>query len=182
MGQSVELSIRQQLVIKRQSGSSYTSLSAEFKLGYNTVREICRRHRCEGDLGLVPRTNRCGRRVNADSERSFRFVRLIAHLHPNWGVPYLLTRLALKYPDVVFQSIRHYQRRLNRVKDKPPKAIVPRLQPPDRARLPHDVWQIDAKERLAFPSNPSKEACFLNVTDEKTGALLQASAFPPGAD
>lgn len=182
MGQITELSVRLQVIAERQKGQSYRSICALTGLSYNTVRALCHRHTAEGEAGLVPRTARCGRRVKLPDEICFRLVRLVSYAHPNWGVPYIVVLLRRRHPGLSFQSVRHYQRRLGAgAPRKLPPAVVPREQAGDRARLPHDVWQIDAKERIAFDPSPSGEVCFLNVTDEKTSALLCAAAFPPGA-
>ncbi len=50
----------------------------------------------------------------------------------------------------------------------------------DSARIPHQTWQVDAKECLVLPDGT--EACYLNVTDEKTAAVLKAKVFPLGED
>jgi hypothetical protein len=46
----------------------------------------------------------------------------------------------------------------------------------ERAILPHDTWQIDAKEQITTLNG--KPACYLTVTDEKTGGALEARVFP----
>lgn len=182
MGQAKDAILRHKIVSDRAKGLSFTLLSAQYGVGYNTVRRICHRYSSEGDLGLIPRTANCGRRASYLSERAFRLVRLISHKHPSWGIPYILTRIRVKFPDLVLQSERHYQRRIQRQVGSPPAPVLPKGDPVDRAREPHDTWQIDAKERLRFTDTPDEEGCFLNITDEKTCALLGATSFPPRPD
>jgi hypothetical protein len=182
MGQAKDAILRQKIVLDRSKGRSFTSLSIEYGIGYNTVRSICHRYESEGEKGLLPQTANCGRLISAKAELAFRFVRLISYLHPSWGIPYILSRISLAFPDLVLQSERHYQRRINRHKGLAPKPILPKAESEDRAREPHDTWQIDAKERLNFTQTPDHQGCFLNITDEKTSALLGATSFPPGPD
>ncbi|MCB9291910.1 MAG: hypothetical protein H6559_02085 [Lewinellaceae bacterium] len=53
-------------------------------------------------------------------------------------------------------------------------------------RQAHDEWQIDAKEQVKLEAagqaklEPREEACYLNITDTKSHALLNARAFPTG--
>ena len=179
MGQAKDAVLRQKIVMDRAKGQSFTALSAQYGIGYNTVRSICHRYSAQGEIGLVPRTANCGRRTTPESERAFRLVRLISHKHPTWGIPYILTRIRIYFPGLVLQSERHYQRRIKRHRGPLPAPVLPKQAPVDRARVSHDTWQIDAKERLSFTDTPGQEGCFLNITDEKTTALLEAKSFPP---
>lgn len=182
MGQSKDALLRHKIVAERAKGLSFTVLSAQYGIGYNTVRSICHRYSSEGEAGLIPRTANSGRRTTPQSELAFRLVRLISHKHPTWGIPYILTRIRVFFPDLVLQSERHYQRRIKRHIGSPPAPVLPKSEPVDRAREPHDTWQIDAKERLDLTDTPEQQGCFLNITDEKTTALLEAKSFPPGSD
>lgn len=182
MGQAKDAMLRRKIVADRLKGVSFTALSAQYGIGYNTVRSICHRYAREGEVGLLPKTANCGRRRAPSLELSFRLVRLLSHLHPSWGIPYIRTRIALKFPDLVLQSERHYQRRIKRHASSLPAPVLPKAELVDRARQVHDTWQIDAKERLDFTATPTHQGCFLNITDEKSSALLQARAFPPRTD
>lgn len=182
MGQAKDALLRRKIIVDRSKGISFTALAAQYGIGYNTVRSICHRYAREGELGLVPKTAACGRRRTPRLELSFRLVRLVSHLHPTWGIPFICTRIALKFPDLVLQSERHYQRRIKRRIGSLPAPVLPKAEVADRARQVHDTWQIDAKERLDFTAMPAHQGCFLNITDEKSSALLEARAFPPRAD
>lgn len=179
MAQAKELPLRQKIALAHTQGASYRSLSIEYGVNYNTIRSICMRYKASGEYGLVPRYSNCGRPIRPDSERSFRLIRLLKHLHPGWGIGYILAKIRVDYPDLPLQSERHYQRRLALKRTKLPAPQLP-VFASDRARLPHDTWQIDAKERICL--SDGKEYCFLNITDEKTAALLHTEVFPPGAD
>lgn len=180
MAQAKELLLRQQIASNHKLGESYSSLAKRFGLSYNTVCVICKRYKEFGDAGLIPRYSNCGRPGMVGVERSFRLVRLLKHLHPKWGVAYILVRIRRDYPYVVLQSERHYQRRLSVGGGISLKSQLPPSPKVEHSRLPHDTWQIDAKERIEGADG--KEWCFLNITDEKTASLLKAKGFPPGAD
>jgi transposase len=177
MGLATSHEVRHAVIKAYEEDKNYSSLSRQFKLSYDTVRNLCKRYESSGAKGLLPKYASCGQKVEAQAEKHYRLVRLIKSLHPTWGVPYILHQLDKKYPDLVFQSERHYQRRLEKAGfyDKPVK--LPPSKPHDRARTAHETWQIDAKERFSIATG--EQYCYLNITDEATGSMLGAKAFPP---
>lgn len=183
MGQPIPSCLRLEIVKARQEEKlSYRDLASRFKVGYHTARNLCLSYEKQGEPALVPDYSNCGRRVNPAAEKAYRLVRLVRHFHPDWGVPYIVTKIALNYPELVLQSERHYQRRLK--KDCPkielPPPTVPRESLINDVRQAHDEWQIDAKEQIKLPSG--EQVCYLNITDTKSHALLKAKAFPPQGD
>jgi hypothetical protein len=182
MGQAKPASFRLQIVQERQSASiSYTELSKRHGVCYNTVRSICSFYESKGESGLLPDYSACGRPVTPGSEKGYRLVRLMKHLHPGWGVPYITTRIRERFPGLGLLSDRQYQRRMKA--DTPdvvvPAPRLPKQPPPERPRLANDEWQVDANERIGLADG--SEGCYLNVTDAKSNALLKAKAFPPRA-
>lgn len=177
MAQAKDVLLRQQIATDHKLGASYSSLARHYSVSYNTVRAVCKSYEESGEQGLIPRYSNCGRRAASGAERSFRLVRLLKHLHPGWGVAYVLVRIGRDYPGLSLQSERHYQRRLANGGGKLPKPQLPSAPPAERSNSPHDTWQIDAKERIGMADG--QERCFLNITDEKTAGLLKAKGFPP---
>ena len=180
MGQAKQTAFRLQVVQENQSeGLSYSALSKRHGVSYNTVRSICSGYKSKGEGSLLPDYSACGRPRLPACEPGYRLVRLLKHLHPGWGVPYISTRIRERFPQLALLSDRQYQRRLQReateVVIPPPR--LPKQPIPERPRLAHDEWQVDANERIGL-SNGS-EGCYLNVTDAKSNALLKARAFPP---
>ena len=180
MGQAKSLSIRQEAILLKKAGRTNAQIAETLQVGLGTVKNLWKRYMAEGESGLSTLYSRCGRRCDSKGEIAFRLVRLLKHLHPPWGVPLIILKIEEKYPQVQLRSVRQYQRRLFEGSGKLPPPILP---PPivlDRARIAHDTWQIDAKERFSLLDG--KEVCYLTISDEGTGAVLAAQAFPPGAD
>ena len=48
---------------------------------------------------------------------------------------------------------------------------------PRRATQPHDTWQLDAAEHLTLADG--REASWVRITDECSGAVLATAVFPP---
>jgi hypothetical protein len=94
--------------------------------------------------------------------------------HPKWGAEYLrihLRRMGHRVP-----TTRTLQRWLRQAGLAPAPAGRPPRGDPSRAAAPHDVWQIDACERLALMKG---EASWLRIVDECSGAVLATVVFPP---
>ena len=182
MGQAKQASFRLQLVQERQSeGLSYSELCIRHRVSYNTVRSICTSYESKGETSLLPDYSACGRPRGPIFENGYRLVRLLKHLHPGWGVPYITTRIRERFPQLALLSDRQYQRRLrsDAVEVAVPPPRLPRQPSPERPRLANDEWQVDANERIGLTDG--SEGCYLNITDTKSNALLKAKAFPPGA-
>jgi transposase len=178
MSSAKDLSIRCKVIEEWRTGSSYKDLSMRHGLHYHTVRTWCLRWLKDQESGLVARYSNCGKGVSLELDKAFRLVRFVAHKHPNWGIPYILCRIRRAYPELALKSARQYQRHIKRHKDKVVALTLPKSEPIDQARVPHEVWQIDAKERILL-KDQGAEVCYLNFTDEKTSAVLKAYAFSP---
>lgn len=180
MGQAKQAAFRLQVIQEKQSeGLSYSALSKRHGVSYNTVRSICTCYESKGEASLVPDYSACGRPRTPDTEKGYRLVKLLKHLHPGWGVPYITTRIRERFAQLALSSDRQYQRRLRsdvaEVALPPPR--LPKQPSPERPRLANDEWQVDANERIGLADG--SEGCYLNVTDAKSNALLKAKAFPP---
>lgn len=183
MGQVTPSSVRLAIVKARQEEKlSYRALAARYKVNYHTARNLCRAYEDRGESALVPDYSNCGRRVNPNAEKAYRLIRLVRYFHPDWGVPFIVTKLRVAYPDLVLQSDRHYQRRLKKdcPKEEVPPPKIPRASLFNDVRLAHDEWQIDAKEQIKLESG--QQVSYLNITDTKSHALLKVKPFPPPGD
>lgn len=177
MGQAKTLDVRLNVVSMKQSGHSNAKISEGLQIGLGTVKNIWKRYQLFGEPGLSACYKNCGRLAKEDDSRAFRLIRLLKHLHPTWGVPFILLKIVEKYPRLKLHSIRHYQYRLCAGTGKVPGSRLPPPPIPEKSRIAHDAWQIDAKELLCLQNGDA--ACYLTVVDEATGALLAARVFPP---
>ena len=168
---------REEMIKLYETGISMLKISKEISVNYGTVKTLIKRYKTEGLAGIVPKYNQCGLRRSHESECSYRLVRFYKHYHPQWGVSYILMKIKEKYPKLPLCVSRVYERRLKAahfvtLSKNPPLQSVYH---PEASRLPHDTWQIDAKERLITLDGQS--ACYLTVSDEKTGCLLETNVF-----
>jgi hypothetical protein len=177
MAESINLNIREVIVNLHGKGLSMRQISFQEKISYDTVKRLINRYKTVGEAGLIPQYSRCGPKRSYESECAYRLVRLYKHYHPQWGVGYILMKIKYKYPDLPLCVSRVYERRLKSagkltLLKNPPLQYVYNI---EESRLSHDAWQVDAKELLRTLDGQS--ACYLSVTDEKTGCLLEAKVF-----
>ena len=180
MGQAKTLDVRLRVIQMKHSKQTNSQISAVLGIGIGSVKNYWKRYLAEGEFGLSTHYSRCGRLVSLCKEKSYRLVRLVKHLHPSWGLPYVLIKIKEKYPDIELQSVRQYQRRLWKGIGKPPKGSIPTGVIEDHSRIAHDGWQVDAKEQLTLQDG--SVGCYLTIVDEATGSFLAARAFPPESD
>ena len=183
MGQPLSSALRQEIIKTRQEEQlSYRALADRYKVHYHTVRNLCLAYAARGDAALVADYSACGRPISPEREKVYRLVRLMRHHHPGWGVPYLLTRIEVAYPELELQHERTYQRRLK--KDCPssdlPAPTIPREPIVNDVRQAHEEWQIDAKEQLKLIDG--RPYSYFNITDKCSHALLRTKPFPPPGD
>jgi hypothetical protein len=178
MAKSISLDIREVVVNLHGQGISMRQIALQEKVNYGAVKRLISRYKTEGEKGLLPKYDQCGSKRSYESELSYRLVRLYKHYHPQWGVVYILMKLRDKYPLLPLCVSRVYERRLKSenkltIVKNPPLQLDYHV---ERSRLPHDAWQVDAKELLRTLSGQT--ACYLTIADEKTGCFIEAKVFP----
>lgn len=178
MARAYSLSERERVVELYKAGTSMLQISSQLSMNYKTVKKLIKRHQSSGDEGIQTRYHQCGRKRSYESERAYRLVRMYKYFHPEWGVGYILMKIREKYPELPVSDSRVYERRLrnDHLLSMPRNPAISTVYHFDRALLPHDTWQVDAKEQLTtLDGHP---ACYLTITDEKTGGALEARVFP----
>jgi len=178
MATAYNLTQRESVIKLHDSGINMLQISIREGINYGTVKTLIKRHKAEGVKGLTTLYHQCGRKRTYNSELTYRLVRLYKFRHPLWGVEYILMKIREKYPDLPLSVARVYERRLKsaHLLTMPRNPPLQHTYHPERSLLPHDTWQIDAKERLI--TSDGQAACYLTTTDEKTGGALSAKVFP----
>lgn len=165
MGAPTPLWIREQLVTGRLKGLSTAELANRHHVSESTVRAIWRRYRSNQQLAAD--YSRCGRPVS--EERLYRSARFLKYRHRDWGAPLIATLLEERYGSCV--STRTLQRWFKAAGLTTLRKQAASLDHSKACEV-HQVWQVDAKERL-----PTK-ASYLSIIDERSGAFLDAFVFP----
>jgi hypothetical protein len=98
--------------------------------------------------------------------------------HPKWGAVLVRLKLQTHFPDEELPCERTFQRWFRRAGvAQSPKVQQCRSTYVQRGRQVHQVWAVDAKEQMKLADG--SDASWLVVTDETSGAILYARAFPP---
>jgi hypothetical protein len=151
-------------------------VAAELDLAYYSVRTIWRRYRDGGVAALPPDYARCGRTGIRGPRLIYRAACWLRRRHPTWGAGLIRAKLVDRYPDEPIadeRTLRRWFAAAGLTRPPPP----PRAAPPPRATVPHQTWQLDAKEQIRLGDDT--RASWLLATDEASGATLEPEVFPP---
>lgn len=167
----VPLPTRQALWQAHCQGTPPGELASRFRLAPRTVRHLLHSFRLAGGLPVaaVPPPGR----PRADDD-IVQHARALRRDHPGWGACVIRLRLAAckRWPDV--PQPRTIQRWLAQAGLAP--APAGRRSPAvPRSVLPHERWQIDAKDQMTLANGQT--ASWLRVSDECSGAILGTFVF-----
>lgn len=179
MGRALPNWTRRRIVEEHRAGKTLTEIAHQHQLSYSTVCRCWQRYKRQGLEGLTPDYQNCGRAGPDERELPYRAARYLKRLHPGWGAALIRTKLQLRYPDLALPSVRTLQRWFKRAGLSRLRKELPKQERP-WAKTVHEVWQVDAKERLSLEEG--ERACYLTMVDEHSGALLEAPVFPPQPD
>lgn len=153
---------------------SKAAISRRLQVSYTSVRTWLSRYQAQGDQGLIPAYSACGRPAQFSPQvicQALEYKRL----HPLWGAPFILLKLADDFPNTQLPKARRLQQLFRREGLQPKRNRFPRG-PGKWAKRPFDRVQVDAKELLKTADGQA--CCYLNFTDEYTGSELDAFVFP----
>ena len=180
MPDALPIAIRQQIIELKCKGCTLQSIAQEWHLSYSTVCQVWQRYKAAGSSGLAPHYDKCGpARGPKCAVLIYRAALWLKRGHPDWGAALIRLTLQDRYKNMAVPSERCLQRWFKAQKLYKPKSCFTAVQSPTAAspaQQVHDVWQIDAKEKLCLGSG--QRASYLSVVDEKSGCLLKAVVFP----
>lgn len=172
--QATRFLLRERIVKLHQEGYTFQSISEELCICYSTVRMLVKRYHQEGDSGLQPHYEYCGRPKPNRSHVIYRAALWLKRLHCHWGTPRIHLGLQSHYKTSV-PTIRTLNRWFKEAQMNKPRSKVNR-EVIGKSTAVHNIWQLDAKENLTLADG--QKACYLTVVDEKSGAWLASLLFP----
>jgi hypothetical protein len=176
MPRAVPLPLREQMVQFRNQGHSLVEIAHMLEMSYRTVREIWRRYRQQGEAGLQIHYEHCGPRGIQFPVALHEAALSLKREHPRWGGGLIRVELAPLFPDQPLPAVRTLQRWFRAAGLQPAYPKLPPV-PPEWGKEPHEVWQIDAKERMRLADKSGSSV--LSATDEASGALVGVAVFSP---
>jgi transposase len=177
MPRPLPLPVRQVIWRRCQRGQSVKTITQALDLPLRTVRHLVRRFRLRGD-GTVAPSYRHHSATSADGADAVRQQALaLRQQHPSWGAG--LIRVILRRQQIAesLPSERTLQRWFHEAGLGPAPAGRRPTSNPHRAQAAHEVWQMDAKERVKLKTGV--RVSWLRIVDECSGAVLWTAVFPP---
>jgi len=178
MGKATSQPVRASILRAFAEQKSYRQIAAMHKVNEQTVRRICRRSLDSEASALKPHYGSCGRKGAGLGDFVYRASCFLKYHHRSWGADYILLHLREKYPSLSLPVARTLQRWF-RARGWNPKRKRSMSMARRWAKRPHEVWQIDAKERIRLKGEDQTECCWLSITDEHSGSAIATLAFPP---
>jgi hypothetical protein len=177
MPSAIPVPVRQAIVQRHQAGETLPAVAADLHLSLWSVRRIWRRFRDWGSARLGPDYDRCAPRGPRSPRWLHRAALWLRRRHPTWGAAVIRFFLQQHWPKASVPHERTLQRWFRRAHLLPPPRQLP-PQHPTRGQEPHEVWQMDAKEKVRLGNGG--QASWLALIDEASGGLLAGEVFPPG--
>src|SRR5262245_57492530 len=176
MPRPLPLPVRQAIWRRCQRGQTVRTMAHALGLPPRTVRHLVRRFRLRGDAAVAPSYPH-GSATSSDSADTVRHKALaLGQQHPTWGAG--LIRVILRRQQVTQElpSERTLQRWFHEAGLGPAPAGRRPPPNPQRAQAAHEVWQMDAKERVKLKTR--EQVSWLRIVDECSGAVLWTAVFP----
>jgi hypothetical protein len=177
MPAALSVPIRKEIVERRHRGESFRQIARDMGMSYASVRAIWRHWQTHGKL--APNYDAC--RAKGPRKPAGVVAQAIAlkRDHPRWGAGLIRVLLSEDVEGGDLPSERTLQRWFRQAGvSRSPAAHQPSPRE-ERGVAVHEVWAIDAKEMMTLADGSS--ASWLTISDEASGAILQAEAFPPQA-
>lgn len=176
MPAAIALKIRKEIVQRRAAGASYAAISRELEVSYGAVRNIDRQYQQTGKL--KPNYEACARVGIRKDEAIYERVIALKRAYPTWGAGLIWVELADEFGEEDLPCERTLQRWFHRADLVERKAGNPVSDVKvGRGTEVHEVWALDAKEQMRLADGGY--ASWVVMTDEGSGAMLEAHAFPP---
>src|SRR6516164_3494517 len=177
MPRPLPLAFRQASWHRRQRGESAAAIAAALDLRPRTVRQLVRRFQRRGASALAPSYHRDPVTPSALPDAVRQDGLGLRQGHPSWGAGLIRVILGRAHAPEQLPSERTLQRWFHAAGLGPaPAGRRPGVNP-ERARAAHQVWQMDAKERVKLKTG--EQVSWLRVVDECSGAVLWTAVFPP---
>jgi hypothetical protein len=167
--------VRAALFRRWRLGHPVAELARDFRLAQRTVRDLVQRFQLLGSDGIPPSYSRPSPDTPTDPLRLQAI--LLRQQHPSWGAGLIRVLLRRDYDHASVPAERTLQRWFRAAGLGPAPRGRRSACTTAVAGCPHDVWQMDAKERVALQSG--QQVSWLRLVDECSGAVLWTEVFPP---
>lgn len=179
MPRPTPMPLRRAILYRWHKGQPVSKIAEAIHVAPRTVRHLVRRIRDQGDSAVSASYHRATTPEPKGFADLFQSAVRLRQEHPTWGAG--LIRVILRRDGVSSSppSERTLQRWFRRVGLAPAPIGRHPGRSDQRAKSPHEIWQMDAKEQVRLASQ--EHVSWLRIVDECTGAVLWTAVFPPRA-
>ena len=177
MPSAIARSIREDIVRQHKGGTSLAELAHRHTVAYRTVRRIWHVYVTQGRAGLKTGYSQCGRRGYQFETDVCETALTLKREHPRWGAGLIRVETRRRHPRSRVPAERTLQYWFRTQGLQGIRKRHQRSQPYPRAKSPHAVWEMDAKEQIRLQDGTWTSV--VSAQDECSGAVLNARAFPP---
>lgn len=181
MPQPVSMAVRQSIISDYNKGLKVQLLARTYGVSRGTIYGLLKRFKAEGESGLKTNYRNCGKAIPNSNSFIYRAVRCMRQWHPSWGAQKIHAEMLLMRSDLALPHYRTFFRwfHWNGQLQVQPKTTLPKSIY-KWAKGIHDIWQVDAKEEMMTLDGVKQ--CWLNITDEFSGMVIDPPVFPPQED
>lgn len=177
MPTAIPAPIRHRIWHSARAGQKPVAIAQALRISVRTVRHLLRNLEEHGRGALENQYGQCGRPATSQPPPLTQEALDLRAAHPSWGAGLIRVYLRRRHPAETLPSTRTLQRWFRRTcLPEAPAGRRPAAQA-ERARFPHEVWQIDAADQVRMRTG---QCCWLRCVDECSGAFLRTIVFPPG--
>lgn len=173
---AIGLKRRKEIVERREAGETFASIARDLGMYYGTVRTLWQHYQRTGQLS--PSYEACAQGGIRKEQAIYERAVALKGSHPRWGAGLIWVELAEAFDEQQLPSERTLQRWFHRAglverkgADRQDRVTI------ECGRTVHEVWALDAKEQIHL--DDGSHASWVALSDESSGAMLEARAFPP---
>ena len=175
MPAALPVPIRKEIVDRRNRGETFRQIAREMALSYDSVRAIWRHWETHGKL--APNYEACRQTGPRKPRAVVECALAMKREHRRWGAGLIRLLLSEEFEAHELPSERSLQRWFRQAGLGRAPAAQQRTPVVKRGQTVHEVWAVDAKEKVKLADG--RYASWLTISDEASGAILHAEAFPP---
>lgn len=179
MPRPTPMPLRQAILRRWHKGQSVSTIAHTIGVVPRTVRHLVRRFRHQGDAAVAASYHHAETPEPKGSGDLFQIAMQLRQQHPTWGAGLIRVILRRDGASSSPPSERTLQRWFRHYGVAPAPLGRRPARSDQRAQVPHEIWQMDAKEQVRLASGD--RVSWLRIVDECSGAVLWTAVFPPRA-
>jgi hypothetical protein len=174
MPAALAVSVREEIVRRRNAGETFQQIANELGVSYNASRRIWQQYEREGQI--KPHYERCRPPSVRKGQALYEAAVALKQAHRSWGAGLIRLEMTERFAAEQLPSERTLQRWFRRAGVGSQTEVSRPRMAVNRGRQAHQVWAMDAKEQMRLADG--SYASWLTITDEASGAVLSATLFP----